>query len=142
MPISSPFMLNSGPPELPGLIEVSIWMQSVYSSNAARGRLIAVHAADQAEGTVGVKSVASRERVAHGERPVAGPHLVAVAHGGEGELFAFLLGQELDQRHVADLVDADQDGVVQHAVGEAALHERPGRLHDVEVGQGVAVLGR
>ncbi len=33
MPISSPFMLNSGPPELPGLIDVSIWMQSVYSSS-------------------------------------------------------------------------------------------------------------
>ena len=32
MPISSPCMLNSGPPELPGLMDVSNWMQSVYSS--------------------------------------------------------------------------------------------------------------
>ena len=53
-------MLNSGPPELPGLIDVSIWMQSVYSSSSAGRLLVAVHAADQAEVTVGVKSVASR----------------------------------------------------------------------------------
>ena len=26
MPITSPFMLNSGPPELPLLIEASVWM--------------------------------------------------------------------------------------------------------------------
>ena len=28
MPTTSPFMLNSGPPELPLLIEASVWMKS------------------------------------------------------------------------------------------------------------------
>ena len=28
MPISSPFMLTSAPPELPGLIDASVWMKS------------------------------------------------------------------------------------------------------------------
>ncbi len=28
MPITSPFRLNSGPPELPWLIEASVWMKS------------------------------------------------------------------------------------------------------------------
>ena len=30
MPITSPFMLNSGPPELPRLIAASVWMKSSY----------------------------------------------------------------------------------------------------------------
>ena len=28
MPITSPAMLNSGPPELPGLMAASVWMKS------------------------------------------------------------------------------------------------------------------
>ena len=36
MPMSSPRMLNSGPPELPGLIGTSTWMQSVYSCPPGR----------------------------------------------------------------------------------------------------------
>ena len=32
MPISSPRRLTSAPPELPGLIEASVWMKSSYPS--------------------------------------------------------------------------------------------------------------
>ncbi len=28
IPITSPYMLSSGPPELPGLMEASVWMKS------------------------------------------------------------------------------------------------------------------
>src|SRR5207237_1226121 len=37
MPIDSPSRLKCGPPLLPGLIEVSTWMQSVYSSSVPAG---------------------------------------------------------------------------------------------------------
>ena len=140
MPISSPFMLNSGPPELPGLIDVSIWMQSVYSSiPLPLRRLVAVDAADQAEGHGRREVGGQQERVAHRQRPVAGAGLVAVAERHERERRALLLGQQLDEGHVADLVQADEDGVVELAVGQAALHDRAGRGDDVEVGQGVAL---
>ena len=59
---------------------------------------------------------------------------------GEGERFALFLGNQLDQGDVADFVEADEHGVVEHAVGQAANHGRPGRLHDVEIGQGIAFL--
>ena len=41
--------------------------------------------------------------------------------------------------HVAGGIDADDHGVVDLAVGHAALHGLAAGLHDVEVAQGVAV---
>src|SRR5262249_1448038 len=99
--------------------------------------LVAVHAADQAEGDRGCEVGGQQEGVAHGQGPVALAALVAVAQGGEGELLAVGLGQQLDQGDVADLVEPDQDRVVQDAVGQAALHAGAGPGDDVEVGQGV-----
>ena len=40
----------------------------------------------------------------------------------KGNLSPGFLRQQLDQGDVADLVQADEDGVVEHAVGQAALH--------------------
>ena len=45
-----------------------------------------------------------------------------------------LLRQQLDESDVAHLVEADQDAVVEDAVGQAALHDRTGAFDDVEVG--------
>lgn len=72
-------------------------------------------------------------------------HLVAVAQFGEGELVSLFLGQQANQGHVADLVEADEDGVVEDAVGQAALHVgsaagRAGTSHHMEVGQSIAIF--
>jgi hypothetical protein len=37
MPITRPCASNIGPPELPGLIAASAWMQSAYSSKVPAG---------------------------------------------------------------------------------------------------------
>ncbi len=103
--------------------------------------LVAMHSADQAEGHGRSEVGGQHERVAQGQRPVARLDLVAVSHPGVGELVARLLGQQLDQGHVADLVQPDQDGVIEHAIGQTALQQRrAGRVGDVEVGQGVTFL--
>ncbi len=52
----------------------------------------------------------------------------------------FFLRQELDESHVADLVEAHQGGIVEHAVGQAALHYRPRAFDYVKVRQGVTIL--
>ena len=123
------------------MIDVSIWMQSVYSSSVPGRVLVAVDAADQAERHGRREVGREQERVAHRQRPVAGLDLVAVAHLGEGELLARLLGEQLDEGHVADAVEADEDGVVEDAVGQAALHHgAAGPGGDVPVRQGVALL--
>ena len=106
----------------------------------AGGVLIPVDAADQAVGHGGREVGRQEKRVTHGERPVAGFHLVAVAHWREREFLVWLLWQQLDEGHVADLVQADEHGIVEHAIGQAALHDRAGALHHVEVGDGEAVL--
>ena len=85
----------------------------VFQQRAGR-ILIAMHAADQAERHGGREVGGQQERIAHRQRPIAGLHLVAVAQLGVGELVARLLGQQLDEGHVADLVEADQDGIVKH----------------------------
>jgi hypothetical protein len=38
MPISSPRLLTSAPPELPGLMAASVWMKSVWAPTWAAAR--------------------------------------------------------------------------------------------------------
>ena len=111
----------------------------VFEERAGRV-LIAVDAAYHAISHGRREVGGQQERIAQGQRPVAGSHRVAVAHFGEGELLAFLVGKQLDEGHVTDLVKSDQNGMIENAVGQAALHDRPGAADDVEVRQGVAVL--
>ena len=136
MPIRRPWASNSGPPELPGLIEASVWMQSVYSSSVPVGDLVAMHAGDDPVGDGGLEVGGQQEGVAHGEDPIAHAEPVAVAQLGGGEIVA---AEELDQGHVAGGIEADQHGVVDLAVGHAALHRLAAGQSDVEIGQGVAV---
>ena len=85
MPISRPRASNSGPPELPGLIEASVCRQSVYSSSVPAGILVAVHAGDDAVGHGRLEIGGQQERIAHGEHPIAARSTVAVAQfGGRG----------------------------------------------------------
>ena len=66
-----------------------------------------------------------QERIADGEAPIADLHLVAVGQFGGGKIVA---AEQLDQRHVAGRIEPDDHGVVQLAVGHAALHERAAGL--------------
>ena len=102
----------------------------------AGGELVAMHAGDDSVGDGRLQVGGQQERIAHGEDPVAGADRVAVAQFGAGEIVA---AEELDQGDVAGRVDADQHGVIDSAVGHAALHRLAAGQDDVEIGQGIAV---
>ena len=93
---------------------------------------------DDAVGDRGLKVDGQEEGIAHGEDPIAGAEQVAVAQFDVGEIVA---AEELDQGHVAGRIEAHEDGVVDAAVGQAALHRVAAGLGDVEIGQGIAVGG-
>ena len=120
------------------MIEASVCRQSAYSSSVPSGNLVAVDAGDDAAGDGGLEVGGQEERVAHGEDPVARPQAIAVAQFGMGEVVA---AQKLDQGHVAGGIEPDDHGVVDLAVGHAALHGVAAGVGDVEVAQGVAVGG-
>ena len=109
----------------------------VFQQRAGRG-LVAVHAGDDPVGDGGLEVGGQQEGVAHGEDPVAHAEPVAVGQLGGGEIVA---AEEFDQGHVAGGVQSDQHGVVDLAVGHAALHVVAAGERDVEVGQGIAVGG-
>ena len=90
MPITSPFMLNSGPPELPRLIAASVWMKSSY------GPWLDVAAARRDD--AGGHRAAQPERVADRQHPVAHPLVVAVAELNRRQR---LVRFHLQQRDVA-----------------------------------------
>ncbi len=100
-----------------------------------------MHPADQAKRHGRREIGGQQKRISHRQRPVAFVDLFAIPQRSKGELLPLLLGKELDKGHVAHLVQADQDPVIQNAVGQAAIHERAGTLDDVEIGQGIAVVG-
>ena len=93
-------------------------------------------AGDNAAGDRGLEVGSQEKRVAHGEDPVAGPQSVAVAEFRVGKVVA---AQQLDQGHVAGRIEPDDHGVIDPAVGHAALHGIAAGMRDVEVAQGVAV---
>ena len=136
MPISRPCGVEQRPARIAG-IDRGVGLQAVgVFQQRAGGELVAMHAGNDAVGDGGLQVGGQQERIAHGEDPVAGADLVAVAHFGAGEIVA---AEELDQGHVAGGIEPDQHGVVDLAVGHAALHGRAAGLDDVEIGQGVAV---
>jgi hypothetical protein len=106
MPTTSPCMLTSGPPELPGLMAASVCMKSskgpCLSCRALALMIPAGHRGLQAE------------RRADGDDPVADLHLVGVAQRGERELALAVV--ELEHREVGLLVAADHLRLVLAAV--------------------------
>ena len=118
-------------------IDRGVGLQAVgIFQERAVGELVAMDAGDDAAGDRGLEVGGQQERVAHGEDPVAGAQAVAVAQFGMGKVVA---AQQLDQGHVAGRIEPDDHGVVDPAVGHAALHGIAAGVRDVEVAQGVAV---
>ena len=102
MPMTSPAISTSGPPELPGLMAASVWMKRWNWLARRPGRLVdgAVLGGDDAGGD----GLGEAEGAADGEHPVADLGAVGVAEldGGQG-----LLGVDLDDGDVGVLIDAD-----------------------------------
>ena len=128
IPITSPFMLTSGPPELPRLIGASVWMNDSYSLMPTA---VPLEGGDDA----GRDALAQAERGADGHDQLADLQLAAVALG---------------ERRIARVVDLDHGDVgllvgADHLrLGLDAVPERDGDLvgvfDDVVVGQDVAVV--
>src|SRR5262249_18332486 len=78
--------------------------------------LIPVRAADDAEGDRRREVGGQEKRVPHRQRPIANAYLVAVAQDSKRKRLPLLLGQELDERDIADRVESDKHGVIKHAV--------------------------
>ena len=76
------------------------------------------------------------EGIARREAEVSHLDQIAVGELGKGEIVAT---DELDQGHVAGRIEADEDGVVELSIREAALHRHAGGLDDVEVRERVAI---
>src|SRR5665213_2258773 len=89
-----------------------------------------------------VKVSRQQQRIAEGQRPVAGLKFVAVAERGDGEFdFTIFLLNELDERKVASAVEADQHGVIHFAGGKPAMKVRTDGGGYVEIGEGIAIVG-
>ena len=122
-------MLNSGPPELPGLIATSVWMNGTKFSCGSERPLAETMPA------VTVFSKPNGEPIATTHSPtrrrVGSPNFTA------GSVPVVL---DLDQRDVGALVGADHLGLEFALVGELD-GDLVGALDDVRVGQDVAVRG-
>ncbi len=76
-----------------------------------------------------------QEGIAGGEAPIARVHLAAVAKFGGGEIIP---AEQLHHRQSARRIDADNHGVVELAISQAAFHGRAGFMRDVKIRQRVA----
>ena len=75
-----------------------------------------MHAADEAERHGRREVGGEQERIVASDQSPAGAWLSR--RKTAWELVAFLLRQQLDERHVADLIEADQHRVIELAVGQ------------------------
>ena len=115
MPMTSPRMFSSGPPELPRLIAASVWMKSSVRPLDDRRR--AADGADDAHR----HGVRQAERVADGHDPVARRHLRESPNLAADSGALRQLG-DLQQRRVGELVAAD-DLRRQAVVGSCMLRQ-------------------
>ena len=106
MPMTLPDMSTSGPPELPGLMAASVWMNfwnclaRPEASRSSMERFLAE--------TMPAETVCERPKglpMARTQSPTCAPSRVAELDGGEG-----LLGVDLDDGDVGVGVDADDVG--------------------------------
>jgi hypothetical protein len=117
--------LNSGPPELPGLID-------------RPGRvLVAAHPADHTVRDRRLKIGRKNKWVADGEATISGLHRIAVSDGGRDEVIPL----DLDYRHITCGVDTDDHRVVHRTVRQPRSHPSPERAGHVKIGDDVAVRG-
>ena len=124
-----PSRLNSGPPELPGFTAASVWMKV---TNECR-----CHPAADAPMALTTPAVTLFSKP-NGE-PMAITHWPGRSCAGIAEAHRRQAGGgDLDQRHVAALVDADDLGHELAPVGELDRHFR-GIGDHVRIGEHVAV---
>ena len=82
MPITSPFRFRSGPPELPGLMAVSVWMMSALEKYATRGvGDVAGQRPPQGRDDAGGHGAAQSEGVADGDHGLPDLQGTGIAHG-------------------------------------------------------------
>ena len=122
MPITSPCMLNSGPPELPGLIGASVWMKS-SKGPAPMSR-------PRAETMPAVTDAAQAEGIARRQHPLPDPHVAGRAerHGRQRRA-----RRDPQQREVGQVIRADHPRDVVGAVLRGDRHAR-GVADDMAVG--------
>ena len=134
MPITRPLESSSGPPELPGLIDASVWITSEIWKPSGRGDL-ALQAGDDA----GRDRAAVAERVPDRDDRIAHLDLGGVAERQHLEVLD-LGGIDLERREVRRRVDAlDLGRDLLAALLEADGH-RVSALDDVRVREDRAVL--
>ena len=104
----------------------------------ARGKLVAVHARDDARADRGLQIGAEQEGVADRKAFVADLHAITVGQLGDRKIIA---AEQLHDREVAGGIDAHERRVVEPSVSEPAGDRRPRRLHDVKVGGGISIAG-
>ena len=131
MPISSPSMLTSGPPELPGLMQASVWIRLRYtwSSESVTLRFKAL--------TMPTDTVFSYPKalpIVITLSPIIRSAELPIANRGQGTA-----GVDLDQRDVHHRVLLDHPARVLGAIGQVDLDPFDAVDH-VLVGQNVAAL--
>ena len=131
MPISSPPAFTSAPPELPWLI-ARVGLQEVLVAAVAEAGLRALGADDARR-----HGLADAERVADRQHDVADLHRVGVAEHERRQV----LRVDLHDREVGRGVGADDLRGERAVVGQLDL-DVVDTLHDMVVGQDVAILAR
>lgn len=128
IPTTSPFILNSGPPEFPG-IDGGVGLQHI--EDGAVGIYRPVLGADIAHRLSGSELA---QRIADGGHLIAYIQTVGVADGHCRKIFGF----NLQKRHVADGIGTHQPGRI---LGSVVQRDGDGlrAVDDMVVGQHVAV---
>ena len=118
-------------------VDSRIDLQAVGVLEERAGRkLIAMHA--------GHDSRADRRPQVGGEQKGIAGREAEITHFDEVAVGQFrtrkvVSADEFDERDVAGGIEPDEHGVVNPAIGQAALHRHAGRLHDVKIREGIAV---
>ena len=127
-PITSPAMLTSGPPELPGLIAASVWMKSKPGAATSQRGAFPAH---DAEGD----RLLEPEGMAQRQHQLADAEAVRIPEVGDRQARRL----DLDQGQVHPVVLADEASFEAAAVGELHL-DALGIAHDVGIRHQIAVL--
>ena len=100
MPTTSPRASTSGPPELPGLMAASVWMNSPGLLRFGGVRIRPIHRAHDSARYREAKSVG----IAEGQHSLTGPDFLRVAPGSAGQI----RGAHLQDSKVGQRIGANQ----------------------------------
>ena len=114
---------------------VDLQAVGIFEDRAGR-KLVAPRARHDAGADRRLKIRGEQKRIAGGEAEITHLDLIAIGKRGEWKVVA---AEEFDERHVASWIEAHEHRVVEAAVGQPALHRDASRLHNVKVGERIAV---